>query len=153
GGEWDMPLVVPPLLCRTLHRALVIGNAGGTTARALAGEFPGISIDGVEIDPVLSEFARQYMGMNVVPGLNVITADGRSYLATTAARYDLIVVDAYRQTYIPFYLATREFFQLVRDHLNPGGALVLYVERVLGDDRLVQSVSGTLTTVFPQTWV
>ena len=148
-----MPLVVPPLLSRTLHRALVIGNAGGTTARALAGEFHGITIDGVEIDPVLSDFARRYMGMNAIPGLNVITADGRSYLATTTARYDLIVVDAYRQTYIPFYLATREFFQLVRDHLNPGGAVALNVERVPGDDRLVQSVSGTLATVFPQTWV
>ena len=73
GGEWDMPLVVPPLLSRTLHRALVIGNAGGTTARALAGEFHGISIDGVEIDPVLSDFARRYMGMSAIPGLNVIT--------------------------------------------------------------------------------
>jgi spermidine synthase len=153
GGEWDMPLVVPPLMHRTLHRALVIGNAGGTTARALAGEFRGISIDGVEIDPVLSDFARRYMGMSEIPGLNVITADGRAYLSTTTARYDLIVVDAYRQTYIPFYLATREFFQLVRDHLNPGGAVALNVERVPGDDRLVQSVSGTLATVFPQTWV
>ncbi len=41
GGEWDMPLVVPPLLDRPMRRALIIGNAGGTMARALAHEYPG----------------------------------------------------------------------------------------------------------------
>src|SRR5207237_7645863 len=84
---------------------------------------------------------------------HVITSDGRAYLATTSEHYDLIVVDAYRQTYIPFYLVTREFFALVRAHLAADGAAALNVERVPGDDRLVQAVSGTLATVFPQTWV
>src|SRR5205807_3458923 len=84
---------------------------------------------------------------------HVITSDGRAFLATTAQRYDLIVVDAYRQTYIPFYLGTREFFALVRAHLDAGGAVALNVERVPGDDRLVRAISGTLATVFPQAWV
>ena len=153
GGEWDMPLVVPPLMPAAPHRILVIGNAGGTTARVLAAEYPGVDIDGVELDPVVTELARQYMGMDAIPRLHVYTADGRAFLATTASRYDLVVVDAYRQTYIPFYLATREFFALIRDHLNPGGAVALNVERVPGDDRLVQAVSGTLAAVFAQTWV
>ena len=39
----------------------------------------------------------------------------------------MIVVDAYRQPYIPFYLATREFFDLVRDRLAPGGVVVVNV--------------------------
>ena len=97
---------------------LVIGNAGGTTARALAAEYPGIGIDGVELDPVVTQLARQYMGLDAIPNLHVITADGREYLETTAQRYDLIVVDAYRTEYIPFYLATQEFFSLLHAHLN-----------------------------------
>ncbi len=153
GGEWDMPLVAPPLASRPIRRVLVIGNAGGTTARALAAEYPGVSVDGVELDPAITDLARRYMGMDAIPRLRVITGDGRAYLDTTGARYDLIVVDAYRQTYIPFYLATREFFQLVREHLDPGGAVALNVERVPGDNRLVQAVSGTLATVMPQVWV
>ncbi len=104
-----MPLVVPPLLARPLHRVLVIGNAGGTTARALAAEYPGIDIDAVELDPVVTQLARQYMGMDSIPNLHVITADGREYLATTAQRYDLIVVDAYRTEYIPSTLPRRSF--------------------------------------------
>ncbi|HEY6380056.1 MAG TPA: fused MFS/spermidine synthase [Candidatus Dormibacteraeota bacterium] len=154
GGEWDMPLVVPPLLDRPLRTALIIGNAGGTTARGLAASYPGVRIDGVELDPQLTQLARQYMGMNDIPGLRVITADGRTYLQTTNERYDLIVVDAYRQAYIPFQLVTQEFFKLMRDHLEPGGAVVLNVARVPGDDRLPRAVSGTLATVFPAvyTW-
>lgn len=153
GGEWDMPLVVPPLMPAFPHRILVIGNAGGTTARGLAAEYPGAAIDGVELDPVVSELARRYMGMDAIPGLRVYTGDGRAYVATTDRRYDLIVVDAYRQTYIPFHLATQEFFELLRDHLDPGGAVALNVERVPGNDSLVRAVSGTLAAAFPQVWV
>ena len=104
-----------------MHSVLVIGNAGGTTARALAAEYPGIDIDAVELDPVVTQLARQYMGLDAIPNLHVITADGREYLETTAKRYDMIVVDAYRTEFIPFYLATQEFFSLMRAHLNPGG--------------------------------
>jgi spermidine synthase len=153
GGEWDMPLVVPPLLTRPLHRVLVIGNAGGTTARALAAEYPGIDIDAVELDPVVTQLARQYMGLDAIPNLQVITADGREYLETSAQRYDLIVVDAYRTELIPFYLATQEFFSLVHAHLNPGGAIALNVERVPGNDLLVEAIAGTVATEFPQVWV
>ena len=152
GGEWDMPLVVPPLLARPLRRVLVIGNAGGTTARALAAEYPGISIDAVEIDPVVTQLARQYMGLDSIPHLNVVVADGRQYLETTDRRYDLIVVDAYRQEYIPFYLATQEFFSLLHRHLDSGGAIALNVERGPGDNSLVRSIGGTVATEFSQVW-
>ncbi len=153
GGEWDMPLVVPPLLARPLRSVLVIGNAGGTTARGLAAEYPGISIDAVELDPVVTQLAREYMGLDAIPNLHVITADGREYLETTAKRYDLIVVDAYRQEYIPFYLATQEFFSLLHAHLNAGGGIALNVERVPGNNQLVDAISGTVATEFPQVWV
>jgi spermidine synthase len=153
GGEWDMPLVVPPLLARRLHRVLVVGNAGGSTARALAAEYPGVGIDAVELDPVVTQLARQYMGLDTIPNLHVITADGREYLETTAQRYDLIVVDAYRTEYIPFYLATQEFFSLIHAHLNPGGGVALNVERVPGNDQLVEAIAGTVATAFAQVWV
>jgi hypothetical protein len=60
------------------------------------------------------------------------------------------VVDAYRQPYVPFYLATREFFRLVRDHLRPGGVVALNVAAVPDDKRLVEAVGGTLAADFPQ---
>jgi hypothetical protein len=64
--------------------------------------------------------------------------------------YDLIVVDAYRQPYVPFYLATREFFGLVREHLAPGGIVALNIAAVPDDKRLVRAVGTTLAAEFPQ---
>jgi spermidine synthase len=152
GGEWDMFLVVPPLLDRPVERMLVIGNAGGTIARAYGELYPEVKIDGVEIDPEVTEAGRRYLGLGDNPNLTVHDEDGRPFLRLTEERYDVIVVDAYRQPYIPFYLATKEFFELARDRLEPGGILALNVAAVPGDDRLSQAVGSTVLSAFPQAW-
>jgi spermidine synthase len=152
GGEWDMFLLVPPLLDRPPERMRIIGNAGGTIARAYGRLYPEVEIDGVEIDPKVSEAGRRFLGLGDNPNLRVITDDGRPFLQQTDARYDVIVVDAYRQPYIPFYLATKEFFQLVRDRLAPQGVLALNVAAVPGDERLSEAIGSTVLAVFPQAW-
>jgi spermidine synthase len=152
GGEWDMFLVVPPLLGRPLERMLIIGNSGGTTARAYGELYSDVAIDGVEIDPEVTDAGRRYLGVGDNPKLTVIDADGRPYLELTEARYDVIGVDAYRQPYIPFYLATKEFFELARERLTPGGILALNVARVPGDTRLSKAVGSTVRAAFPQAW-
>jgi spermidine synthase len=154
GDEWDMFLAVPPLLDRPVRRVAILGNAGGTTARAYGVFYPRAAVDGVEIDPAVTAAARRYLGLGKIRRLHVVTADARPFLRRTHARYDLIVVDAYRQPYVPFYLATQEFFRLVRARLAPGGIVALNVATVPGDHRLARGVAGTLRTVFPQvlTW-
>ncbi len=149
GGEWDTYLAVPPLLGRPLRRVAILGNAGGTTARALGVFYPKARVDGVELDPAVTAVGRRYFGLDDNPRLHVFTADARPFLRRTRARYDLIVVDAYRPPYVPFYLATREFFRLARSRLEPGGAIVLNVAAVPDDHRLADGVSGTLATEFP----
>jgi hypothetical protein len=89
------------------------------------------------------------MGDN--PRLTVHDADARPFLRRTGERYDLIVVDAYHQPYVPFYLATREFFRLARARLEPGGILALNVASVPGDESLLDGISGTLLHEFD--WV
>ena len=149
GGEWDTYLAVPPLLGRPLRRVAILGNAGGTTARALGVFYPQARVDGVELDPAVTAVGRRYFGLDDNPRLRVITADARPFLRRTDEHYDLIVVDAYRPPYVPFYLATREFFRLARSRLAPGGAIVLNVGSTPDDHRLADHVSGTLATEFP----
>jgi hypothetical protein len=84
--------------------------------------------------------------------MRLITADGRPFLERTRKRYDLIVVDAYRQPYVPFYLATAEFFRLAREHLRPGGVIALNVAATPHDRSLSRAVGTTLLTAFPQAW-
>ena len=78
-------------------------------------------IDAVEIDAELTEIGRRYFDLH--DPAPEPPHRGRAPLAAAAPTgdYDVIVVDAYRQPYIPFYLATREFFELARDRLAPGG--------------------------------
>ena len=154
GGEWDMFLTAPPLLGRPVRSVAILGNAGGTTARAFGEYYPQARIDGVEIDPAVSAVGRRWFGLGDNPNLTVHTADARPFLKSRRHRYDLIFIDAYRQPYVPFYLATREFFRLCRARLRPGGVVALNVSTVPQDDRLARAVAGTLATEFPQviTW-
>ncbi len=152
GGVWDMFLVIPPLLEKPPETMLVIGNSGGTVARAFGELYPDVKIDGVEIDAKVSEVAERFFGLSDNPNLEVITADGRPFLRLTDRRYDIIVVDAYKQPYIPFYLATREFFELTRDRLTPNGVLALNVASVPDDDRLPRTIASTLLAEYPQVW-
>ncbi|HET9214056.1 MAG TPA: fused MFS/spermidine synthase, partial [Gaiellaceae bacterium] len=152
GGVWDTFLLVPPLLDRPVERMLVIGNAGGTVARAYGELYPDVAIDGVEIDGEVTDASRRYRGLDDNPRLDVITADGRPYLELTDGAYDVIVVDAYHQPYIPFQLATREFFAAAREHLRPGGVVALNVAGVPDDERLSEAIGSTVLAEFPQAW-
>jgi spermidine synthase len=150
GGVWDAFLALPPLLGRPLERVAILGNAGGTTARALGVFYPNAEVDGVELDPAVTAVGRRYFGLDDSPRLTVYDADARPFLRSTDQRYDLIVVDAYHQPYVPFYLATREFFRLVRERLTPGGIVALNVAAVPDDKRLVRAIGGTLAAELPQ---
>jgi spermidine synthase len=152
GGEWDMFLVLPPLVLHAVHNALILGNAGGSTARALAALYPGVQIDGVELDPNVTDAARRFLDLDEIPRLRVITADARAFLQSTSRRYDVVAIDTYRQPYIPFQVTTREFFRLVRTHLTPSGVVGLNVARVPGDRGLVRAIAATVRAELGQAW-
>jgi spermidine synthase len=149
NGYWDDFLVLPLAGQRGVpRRVAILGDAAGTVARAYGHYFPSTRVDGVELDGELSTVGKRYFGLRG-PRLHLYTADARPWLAASTARYDAIFIDAYRQPYIPFYLVTREFFQLVRAHLNPGGEVVVNVGHLPGSDALEKVVTATLHAVFP----
>jgi len=91
---------------------------------------------------------REYFNMTM-PELTVYVEDGRWGLENSPRQYDLIAVDAYRPPYIPPHMTTREFFQIVHDHLTDDGVLAINVGRAPGDRRLIDGLSTTIATVFP----
>ena len=146
---WDDYLVMPlAVLDGPPHELAILGNAAGTTARAYGHYFPETTIDGVEIDGELTEIGRRWFDMRN-PRLRTHTDDARPFLERTDRRYDAIMVDAYRQPYIPFYLVTREFFELCRDRLERGGVLFVNVGHPEGNDDLERVATATLRRVFP----
>jgi spermidine synthase len=148
GDYWDGFLTTPfAALSRPPARIAILGNAGGTTARAYGHYFPQTAIDAVEIDPEVTAIGRRFFDMHA-PRLRVFTQDARPFLRASAGHYDAVFVDAYRQPYIPFYMATSEFFRLCRNRLRPAGVVVINVGHPAGDDRLEQDLSRTLETSF-----
>jgi spermidine synthase len=150
GGYWDGMLTLPfAALTHEPRRVAILGNAAGTTARAYGQFFPSAEVDAVEIDPQLEEIGNRYFDMDSSPNLTVYNSDARPWLSRSDGGYDAIVVDAYRQPYIPFYLTTREFFALARDRLAPGGAAVVNVGHPQGSDDLEAVIGKTMEEAFP----
>ena len=149
GRYWDGLIVMPfAALGHAPERVAILGNAAGTAARMYGHYFPDARVDGVEIDGELTDIGRRYFDLGG-PNLHTYTDDARPWLRRSDGDYDVIVVDAYRQPYIPFYLATREFFELARDRLAPGGVVVVNVGHPEGNDDLEKAISATMADVFP----
>lgn len=149
GGYWDLFLVTPYLTTPQPPRSLlVVGLAAGTVTKQFAQVYPQIRMDGVEIDPEIVRVGREFFDMQE-KNLNVIVDDGRAALRKTNAQYDVIVVDAYRQPYVPFHLATVEYYQELAMHLTERGVIAINAARTPTDARLVDAIAATLHRVFP----
>jgi spermidine synthase len=149
GDVWDGYLVLPLAgLSEPPERIAILGNAAGTTARAYGHYFPDTVVDGVEIDGELTEIGRRFFDLDN-PNLRVHHEDARPWLRASEGGYDVIMVDAYRQPYIPFYLATEEFFELARDRLAPGGVVIVNAGHPEGNDDLERVLGRTMAEVFP----
>jgi len=138
----------PPYTPDRVQRIAIIGLAAGTIANQYNAVYPGLPMDGIEIDPGIVEAGREYMGMDM-PNLNVIVEDGRFALNHLDHQYTMIGVDAYRVPYVPWHLTTVEFFTEVKDHLTDDGVLIINVGRTPSDRRLVEAMTRTLLDVFP----
>ena len=150
---WDFFLTgpyfnVPPYTPDRVQRIAIVGLAAGTIATQHNAVYPGLPMDGIEIDPGIVEAGREYMGMTM-PNLNVIVEDGRYGLTELGDGYTMIGVDAYRVPYVPWQLTTVEFFEEVQTHLAPDGVVIINVGRTGTDRRLSEAMTATLLEVFP----
>jgi spermidine synthase len=141
-------------------RGAVVGLACGITARQWRHFWEGpyrVEVDGAEIDPVVLELGRKRFGLPPAdaPWLRAYEMDGRRMLAGLPAdrRYHMIVVDAFaNELYIPFHLATREFFRLCRDRLVPGGLVAMNVYATQADAPNLLAIENTLADAFGACW-
>ncbi len=150
GDYWDGHLVLPFAAApRPPARIAILGNAAGTVARAYGHYFPGTAVDAVEIDGELTELGRRFFDLRN-RRMRTFAEDARPWLERSSGGFDAIMVDAYRQPYIPFYLTTREFFELARERLVPGGVVIVNVGHPEGSGELERVLGATMATAFPR---
>lgn len=141
---------------------LMLGAGGCSYPKYLVSHFPHVSVDAVEIDPVVLGIAREHFYVNEAldrfdahDRLNLIAADAREFLAAEGKRYDAVLNDCFGGRELVRELASVSAARAVQDRLNPGG---VYLANVVSADEgsdisTVQNVATTLAQVFAQVCV
>ena len=143
-----------PMLARPgAKTVLIVGFGGGV---AIEGVPPGVEqIDVIELEPeviaanrTISE--RRQKDPFADPRLNIIINDARGALALTDKRYDVIVSQpSHPWTAGASHLYTREFLDIARAHLRPGGVFLQWMCVSCVDAPLLKSLAATVVDVFP----
>jgi spermidine synthase len=136
---------IPKHLFASPGEAVLIGLGGGSVARSYYRS--GWKVDSVEIDARVARLAEEYFSCDP-ESAGVHIMDGRQYFITTDKAYDLVLLDAFGSSAIPFHLVTREAFALVKSRMRPGGVLAINLEARTWHDLLVHSLAATLSTQF-----
>ena len=146
---------IPALVHPHPASVLIVGCGAGVTA----GSFtitPGVTnITICEMEPLVPHISATYFsaenfGVVTDPRTKIIFDDARHYIFTTHDKFDIITSDPIH----PWVkgsatLYTKEYFELVKSHLNPGGIVTQWVPLYESDSAVVKSEIATFFEVFP----
>jgi spermidine synthase len=135
---------------KNVSRALVIGSAAGTEMEELKRAYPDAMVDGVEIDERAVALGRDYFSFEDDDRTTVIIDDARRYVLRTNATYDLVLIDAFRGTSLPYHLATKEYLSALKERLSPDGLVVVNIISSADGDKssVFAYMHGTFSSVF-----
>ncbi len=146
---------LPALLHPDPKSVLVVGFGAGVTAGSML-PFPTVTSERIcEIEPLIPPhigpyFAQQNFNVLNDPRVTITYDDARHFILTTDAKYDIITSDPIH----PWVkgaatLYTKEYFELVKAHLNPGGLVTQWVPLYESNEAAVKSEIATFFSVFP----
>lgn len=142
-----LPLLTNP----ESENGLVIGLGTGTTSGQLA-QF--VDVTTVEIEPAILEASKHFWFMNADvlrnPNHKLVIADGRNYLLRDKNKYDIIIpepCDPWQS--FSSHLYSKEFFEIVKEHLNEGGLYLQWVPIYELNVEEFKSFYNTFSSVFP----
>jgi spermidine synthase len=143
------------LLVKDPQSVLVVGFGAGVTAGTFT-TYPGVKrIVICEIEPLIPRVVSTYFtkqNYDVVhdPRVEIVYDDARHFILTSKEKFDVITSDPIH----PWVkgaatLYTKEYFELVKDHLNPGGVVTQWVPLYESFPDVVKSEVATFFDVFP----
>jgi spermidine synthase len=146
---------LPGLINSDPKSVLVVGFGGGVTAGAFT-TYPSVQrLVICEIEPLIPPASTRYFAAQNYNVMNdkrteLVYDDARHFVATTGEKFDVITSDPIH----PFVkgsatLYSKEYFELVKAHLNPGGVVSQWVPLYESDAATVKSEIATFFEVFP----
>jgi spermidine synthase len=134
------------------QKTLIIGGAGYSFPKEYLRKYPGKQIDVVEIDPQMTQIARDHFRLKDDANLRIFHEDGRIFLNRTADKYDAILIDAFGSIYsVPFQLTTVEAVRKMSGALADDGVVILNLISAIEGEKsgFLQSEYKTFAEVFP----
>jgi spermidine synthase len=150
---------LPAILHPNAKSILGIGFGAGVSAGTFT-RYPNIEhITICEIEPVIPPTSTRFFGQQNYrvyenPKTHVVFDDARHYLMTTNDKFDIIAsdpLDVFAKGTAAIY--SKEYFESVKRHLNPGGMFTLYVPLYESDVRTVKSELATFFAAFPHSTI
>ncbi len=146
---------IPALIHRDPKSILVVGFGAGVTAGTFVAHPEVEKITICEIEPLIPQASSRYFATenhNVFqdPRTRMVYDDARHFVLTTKDKFDIITSDPIH----PWVKGTatlysKEYFELVKKHLNPGGVITQWVPLYESDFETVKSELATFFDVFP----
>jgi len=145
-----VPLAIKP----AAKTAAVIGIGTGLTMHTLLQDLQLESVETVEIEAAMAEAARGFAPRNdsafLDPRGRIWIDDAKTFFSTRNRRYDILISEPSNPWVSGVSsLFTREFYQRIRGHLNPGGILVQWFQLYEIDPARLASVMRALVEAFP----
>lgn len=143
---------LPLLLHPNPRKALFIGLGTGITFGTVA-DYPSVSADGVELDPLVVAMLPNFAPYNNFPfggTKRIFTADARRYVRATGSAYDLILADFFhpdRDGAATLY--TLEHFRGIKSRLEPGGIFCQWLPLYQLDMLSLRMIIRTFLQAFP----
>jgi len=146
---------MPALFHSAPHSVLVVGFGAGVTAGTFVAHPEVRRIVICEMEPLIPPVATRFFGAEnfhvaTDPRTQIVYDDARHFVLTTPEKFDIITSDPIH----PWVkgsatLYSREYFQLVKEHLNPGGVVTQWVPLYESNAATVKSEIATFFNVFP----
>lgn len=133
---------------------LIIGGAGYTFPREYLRTYPTARIDVVEIDPGMTQIARDHFRLTDDARMQIFHEDGRIYASRAAtAQYDAILMDAFGSLFsVPTHLTTLEAVTQYHRILKPNGVIIFNLGAAISGEgsKFLNAELATYKQVFPQ---
>jgi len=150
---------VPALVHPAPKSVLVVGFGAGVTAGSFTGYPEVSSIVICELEPIIPPASDEFFGKENYHVMRdrrtkMVYDDARHYILTTPEKFDVITTDPIH----PWVKGTstlysKEYYELVKSHLNPGGVVAQWLPIYESDEETVKSELATFFAVFPQATV
>ena len=112
---------------KEIKNCLILGLGGGTVAKLIGKHWPKANITGVDIDPVMVELGKRYLGLGG-NSINVVIGDAYKYLTQNGKiktkSYNLVIVDLYCGYEYPKKFEKEDFLKLIFKLLSPEGVVI-----------------------------